>query len=926
MKIPPEGETPKTTLGGIHHPSLTEPFSIWPTIAGAMKSPRKFLPLTLLALVALIIVLVQSFNILAGRHREQVQQELQKVLGQDVSFDALEVNLLGRPGFVAKEFRIADDPRFAATPVVRAKELILGVSVWNLFFGRFVIDSLTFNEPEFQIITNEAGLLNLTAFLDRKNELQKFPRVRPPAPERKHSPVAFAIGEVRIREGRVEYVDRSIKEPAELRIKNISMTMRELESAQATKITIVASLSEGISQDVRIDGQLKPASGEHSWFRRGIDLSVRLDSLHVPVVARAIAGLRDKIPRELDVTGPMSFQAKLGGTPERPLIGDITLKVPLFGSSDYNAVINGSVEFSERRTWEDAQIQGKVVVAPLALTQLRKLRVFEQNLSPLLVAAGTLGIYSRFEGTWESLRIGALVRADKAELRYKGWLNKPANVPAEVRMRISRQKQRLLFHESEFVIGAAKMDFAGSIEYEPAPRLQLKVRGKQSPVPAWGQIFTPLDFYGVGGKADWDIDFNKGLTPADENWSVRGQLKLTNSGVENLGNGRRIEKLHGRVLLDGKQARLNNVTFRLGSSMIFLDGAIANLLVPSVIYKLRSDEFILTDLPSLDAGPSVRLKDVNANGEIQWDNGQLVLTGSVTSPEGSLQQFGFGNLRCDVALSGAGLTFKNLALQTLNGTFRSDGNWASAGESSRRLQMSSQVDALDLRGLIAQWIPQVKDRIEGQLDGSAQFDAAATNGAGMMSVLKGSGEASIRRGVIRDFNLVSHLLLRGSGSSVSAASTSRLPPGFAGLVKRPDTPVESLKANFAIDQRRIHTDNLIITTPDYTITGAGWLGFDRSTKWNGLIVLSPRLTQEVQRDYRIIRYLLDRRGRLGIAFIVEGKIPNVKIRLENRALAQLLRTGSATRGEEADGGGKSNQESKDPKKWLPDTLQRFLHR
>src|SRR6266496_2844884 len=662
MKIPPEGETPKTTLGEIHHPSLTEPFSIWPTIAGAMRSPRKFLLLTLLTLVALISVLVQSFNILAGRHREQVQQELQKVLGQDVSFDALEVNLLGRPGFVAKEFRIADDPRFAATPVVRAKELILGVSLWNLFFGRFVIDSLTFNEPEFQIITNETGLLNLTAFVDRKNELQKLPRVRPLAPERKHSPVAFAIGEVRIREGRVEYVDRSIKEPAELRIKNISMTMRELEPAQATKITIAASLSEGISQDVRIDGQLKPAPGERSWFRR------------------AIAGLRDKIPRELEVTGPMSFQAKLSGTPERPRIGDITLKVPLFGSSDYNAVINGSVEFSERRTWEDAQIQGKLVVAPLALLQLRKLRLFEQNLSPLLVAAGTLGIYSRFEGTWESLRVGALVRADKAELRYKGWLYKPANVPAEVRMRISRQKQRLLLHESEFVIGAAKMDFAGSIEYEPAPRLQLKVRGKQSPVPAWGQIFTPLDFYGVGGKADWDIDFNKGLTPADENWSVQGQLKLTNSGFEHLGNGRRIEKLDGQVLLDGKQARLNNVTFRLGSSMIFLDGAIANLLEPSVIYKLRSDEFNLTDLPSLDAGPPVRLKDVNANGEIQWDNGQLALTGSVTSPEGTLQQFGFGNLRCDVALSAAGLTFKNLSLQTLNGTFRSDGNWASAVE------------------------------------------------------------------------------------------------------------------------------------------------------------------------------------------------------------------------------------------------------
>jgi hypothetical protein len=168
------------------------------------------------------------------------------------------------------------------------------------------------------------------------------------------------------------------------------------------------------------------------------------------------------------------------------------------------------------------------------------------------------------------------------------------------------------------------------------------------------------------------------------------------------------------------------------------------------------------------------------------------------------------------------------------------------------------------------------------------------------------------------------LLLRGSGTSVSAAS--RLSPGFAALVERRDTPFDSLKTNFAISQRRIYTDNLVFTTPDYTITGTGWIGFDRSTQWNGLIVLSPHVTQEVQRDYRIIRYLLDRRGRLGISFAVEGKLPDVKIRLENRALAQALRAGSSARGDDADGGRKPGQESKDTRKWLPDALERFLNR
>jgi len=106
---------------------------------------------------------------------------------------------------------------------------------------------------------------------------------------------------------------------------------------------------------------------------------------------------------------------------------------------------------------------------------------------------------------------------------------------------------------------------------------------------------------------------------------------------------------------------------------------------------------------------------------------------------------------------------------------------------------------------------------------------------------------------------------------------------------------DSLKATFTVEKTRVRTEDLVITTPDYTITGTGSVGFDRSTNWNGILLLSPRLTQEVQRDYRIIRYLLDRRGRLPISFRLEGKIPNVKIRLDNRALAARMAAVEAAR-------------------------------
>jgi len=85
------------------------------------------------------------------------------------------------------------------------------------------------------------------------------------------------------------------------------------------------------------------------------------------------------------------------------------------------------------------------------------------------------------------------------------------------------------------------------------------------------------------------------------------------------------------------------------------------------------------------------------------------------------------------------------------------------------------------------------------------------------------------------------------------------------------------------------------------------------------------VTQEVQRDYRILRYLLDRRGRLAITFRLEGTIPNVKIRLDSRALAQALR-GSAARASTNEPAEKPSQEPSETKRWLPDALERFLNR
>ena len=890
-----------------------------------MKSPRKILVLTVLALAAAGAILVQSFNLAAGRHLESVQQELGKLLGLDVRFASLEVHLRGWPGFAAKVLRIADDPRFAATPILRARELILGVKLWPLLSGRVVIDSLTLREPEFQIITDETGLLNLDLLALKQHELP--PVTHPPstAAEPRPSSVSFAVDVVRINDGRVIYLDRSVRAPAELQLADIDLSLRGLEAGTTTRLRIAAALTEGLGQDVHIDGAFNAAPADQSWLQREMNLIIRLDSLHVPVVARAVTLLRDKIPREIEVTGPLSLQAHAAGTLARPRFDHITLKAPVFGSSDYNLILTGAVKFSERRSWEDAELRGKLTVDPLPLAPLRNLNWLRQNLSPALVTDGTIGLYARFEGTWDKLRVGALVRADKSAWKYQGWLRKPLDRPAKITARIARQKDKLFFHESEVSSGPNQIGLLGFVDIGKEPKLQLRLFSRKGQLHEWRDMILPELLVGATGQTDLNIVIDRHLLPDEGSWSLHGYFKLTNGEFTKTPWGRPIESAHATINFSDRQATFENAKFRLGDSTFALDGLVPNILEPDGAYQLSSTQLNLTYLKLLGGGPAIQIKDFSASGSAQFHNGGLILDGTARAPEGRLADIDFRDLRTDIIWSASGLTFKNLALRTLDGNLRADGYIASSSETSGQLELAAQADSMAISALLTRLFPPLRDRVEGKINGHGQFVLSSTQGTDGLAALIGSGKTAVQNGVIKDFNLARQLLLRGSGATVSAQSAARLPPGFVKLLTGSDTVFDSLTADFALEPERIRTDNLVLLTPDYMVTGAGWIGFDRTTQWNGLLVLSTQLTQELQRDVRLLRYLLDRRGRLTITFRAEGTIPNVRIRLDSRALAQTLRGATAPEGD-SDTANQRSRDSSGDKKWLPDVLERLLNR
>jgi hypothetical protein len=402
---------------------------------------------------------------------------------------------------------------------------------------------------------------------------------------------------------------------------------------------------------------------------------------------------------------------------------------------------------------------------------------------------------------------------------------------------------------------------------------------------------------------------------------IRGNLKLADSALRHKESGKKIDQLNADVSFAGREARVENASFRLGSSHLKVTGIVADLGQQKASFKVWSPELYPIDLPLFPASASNRLNDVTFDGEVQSQNGAPLIDGRLASRGGNLEGTAYHDLRANISWSPRAVSFKDLFFRALNGQIHSRGFWTAGSNRTQTLELTSEIASLDVRELLKQKFPQLKDRIEGQLDFRGRFNAAPQNGTPIRAVVSGSGETAIYDGTIRDINLLA-MFLPQRGASGPTAVAARLPPMFVELVNRPDTEFDAIKASFTVEQQRVRTDNLILVTPDYTITAAGWVGFDKTTKWNGSFLLSQRLTQELQRDYKAIRHLLDRRGRVAIPFRVEGKLPNVKIRPESRALAQAL----GSRSSEPVASGAKEQEKNEKTDWLPKSLEEWLKR
>ncbi len=852
------------------------------------KKTQTALTLIFAAVVLLIVFLTVTLNALVDKNRENIRLEIQRHLGRNLSFKNVTLDLWAGPGLSATDLRIADDPRFAATPLIQTKELKMQVRWLPLLLGKVEIKTLILSEPEFQIIKNEEGKFNIFA-TPEPGPTGTESRPRPTA--KRSFSLSFPVSGLKINGGSIHYVDRSTKEPVVLRLYNLDLNLSAVGPSREADIELSANFLNGNEPNVRLKGQLGPLQSVKNWNRSPVNLQVLIEALPFPKLTSAIPILRERIPSYLNINGPLALETRVTGTLGQPHMTGLTLTGAFFGSSTNNVKLTADLDMSQGLQ-EQASIKGEVIVESVLLERLREIPIVERMLPSALTAKGPLVLFGEINGNAQEFQVYASLDGAGSEIAYGKWLTKPKGIPAKVEIRATRKEGRISLYNSTFTIHNAKVGFSGLLEEKPERLLRLQLQTEFLDISGWDQFLIPVSDYDMAGKVRLDLSIQKTFSPQRHDWNLQGFVTLNDLRLQKKGSKSAVEGITSQITFLGQEARVDKLQFRVGATEFTLQGNLRDLAKPTVRYRLSSPRVNLSDFTSLPEYKADWIRNLSSEGSFQFTSTTTTMNAGFRLAEGQLQELPYRNLQGQILWDSKQLTVKEFAFEALGGNFKGQGVWEKENDQWSRFTFYSKVEGVDMKELLPRLSPEFPDGFEGKLNFEAKLKGWGENWETIQKTLVGQGQAEVKNGALRDVNLIRRVLSRVTGlPGVGSLTSSSLSSRYGSIFKRQNTPYDTMTASFQVEEGRFRTRDFFLTAEDYSIRAEGWIGFDSSMGWDADLSLSRPLTRELTRSHKNIRYLANKKGRLAVPFGLTGSLPRMEPKPNLKRLAGLIQEG-----------------------------------
>jgi uncharacterized protein involved in outer membrane biogenesis len=350
-----------------------------------------------------------------------------------------------------------------------------------------------------------------------------------------------------------------------------------------------------------------------------------------------------------------------------------------------------------------------------------------------------------------------------------------------------------------------------------AAPLTLRVSGKS----AIAGTLRPLE-----EKPDWDL--TAALTQVASRFEGAQLPAVTN--------------LNGHVHLTPTHLEVEPTNFNLGSGNASLQAEADSLTPLQAQFKFKADSLQLSQMvPSRPQGEYVNQLDVSgtARGELSAP----VVKARIASASGLVERLEYSKLNIDATYSGNEFSAQPLSIEVFHASVLANVNALMSDRPP--FKASYSIKHVDV-GEVFRWLDVHAGVITGALtaDGSASGSGMSWNE--IQPTLRSNGRLYLSGGELHGVNIVAIALNKIAAAPVVSQLVSvAFRSSHAELFSNTSTDLRQASMTFDLSHQRITTNDLLVQSPDYQITGAGWFDLDKNINMSGDIKLTLGLSAAI---------------------------------------------------------------------------------
>ena len=847
-------------------------------------------------LVILLLVVVPVF-VSMDRFKEPLFQQIKKATGRDAKLSSINLSLFPWIGVRLSGLVLKNAEGFSGVPQLTVDSMKIKVKIFPLIFKKVKIKEISVVSPSI-LIEKKANVFNfsdLTGKQEVKPEKKKKPEGKPESNFLK----MVTMDLLSVSRGSIAFQELSSngKVKTSLEIKDLDISVKDLSPDSTAKFSLSFKVPDAKDQSVKLVGSIGRGWAD-DFGQALLDISLQISNLNIKNLA-SLAGvksaqgvlstnlfLKGKIAESVESGGEIIFSEFLEGVADKLIVSediladfrDNTVTVRKIKVELGTPLLSITGRISNFRKSPELDLSAKS--SEIFLKKISELQVFAKKTPKNMSLDGTALLNADIKGGMDNLSLKSAIDFTGAQIFYADIFKKQKGEKLEISADVIKESKFLKIRALALAVKDSRFNIEGTLRLEKPHPSEIRLATTEISLNSIGDLVPKSKGYSPSGKLQLSTALSGPLLNKDQ-LQVKGSLRLTDLGAGVPGIAKRVEGVDGKISFTRNSINVQSLKASAGETSFVIDTLIKGLDIIAGNFEKPDIDFVLF-MPRLNLDELLPKSNVSKKEPVKGEPQPLFpeefkkvkAKGKVKIDYSKMMNSEMKNLRAEISLKNSKLEVGNLSLEAFNGVCTAD---LKVDGSAKKPVIASEVHIknMDSNALISTFNNKTKDTIYGNLFTDLNFNGSGNNGEEIKKSLSGSGMVVVRNGKITSFSMLQQLL-----------GVSKLPADK--IKKTPETRFKELKSSVKIENSRIQTNDMTITSDDFNVRAGGSAGFDTSLDYKGEAVLSKDVSDKVLTGVstsgigisEIGGVLKDEQGRINVPFIVGGTIKSPKVSLD----------------------------------------------